>query len=220
MSNTTRPLTVLRRRLNLLDILIPKDPATKGYRLDASTTFSGGFSTILTADIGSGYLDPNVDRRLLHAVNNPNHIRVVFDPDTFSGAGISDTVPFWMQFVPVDFSGALGTPSNPMLFLTEENLRGDSVVNITGTAPSGADVGDSLPLLLPFRTQNALIRNQDGANSLFLAMQEGGDEIEVEGGATTLSQIELPLGAQGCLLVRGGGATVDFSATFTSFLPL
>lgn len=221
MSNTTRPLTVVRRRPNLLDLVIPKDPDTRGYRLQASTTFSGGFTTILTADISSGYLDANVDRRKLHSINNPNYIRIVFDPDTFNGvAGISDANQFWVKFVPIDFSGSPGAASNPMLLLPEEKLRGDSVVVISGTAPSGASVANSLPLLLPFRAQQVTVRNQESSVTLFLATEVGGNEMELDGGAVTLSQTELPMAAQGCILVRGGGATAAFSATFTSFLPL
>lgn len=221
MSNITRPLTVVRRRPHLLDLLIPKNPATQGYRLQASTTFSGGFTTILTADISSGYLDPAVDRRVLQQLNNPNHIRIVFDPQTFNGvAGLVDEQQFWMKFIPVDFTGAPGAASNPMLFIPEEKLRGDSVVAISGTAPSGATVANSLPLLLPFRAQDVTIRNNDAANNLFVALEAGGNEVQVGSGATTLSQIDLPVGAQGCFLVRGGGAPVNFSAVFTSFLPL
>lgn len=221
MSNITRPVSVVRRRPHLLDMLVPKDLTVQGYRLQASTTFSGGFTTILTADISSGYLDPAVDRRVLQALNNPNHIRIVFDPQTFNGvASIEDDKQFWLKYVPVDFSGTPGTASNPMLVIPEEKLRGDSVVAISGSAPSGATVANSLPLLLPFRAQDITIRNNDGANSLYVALEAGGSEVQLGGGATTLSQVDLPVGAQGCILVRGGGAAVNFSAVFTSFLPL
>lgn len=197
MSNITRPLTVVRRRPNLLDLLVPKEPDVQGYRLQASTTFSGGFVNILTADISSGYLDRNLvlnqKHLTLQALNNRNHVRIAFDPQTFNGvASIEDGNQFWLKFVPVDFAGTPGTASDPMLILPEEKLRGDSVVVIAGTAPSGADVGASLPLLLPFRAQDVTIRNHEGATTLFVATEPGGDEIEVDGGSVTLSPMVFP----------------------------
>ena len=225
MSNLTRPLTVVRRRPNLLDLLIPKDANTQGYRLSAATAFDGSFTTILTADISSGYLDRNLvlaqKDQTLQALNNRNHVRVAFDPQTFNGtAGLVDSQGFWLKYTPVDFAGTPGTASAPMLILPEEKLRGDSVIVVTGTAPVGASVAASQVLLLPFRSQDLQIRNYDSANSLFVAAEAGGDEVEIPGNSVTLSQITLPAGAQGCLLVRGGGGTAKFSAVFTSFLPL
>jgi len=37
---------------------------------------------------------------------------------------------------------------------------------------------------------------------------------------SNLAQVALARGAQGCLLVRGAGATANFSVSMTSFLPL
>ena len=220
-SNLTRPISVVRRRPNLLDIIIPKDSGTQGYRLDTASNFDGSFTTILTADISSGYLDPNLVRAQKHltlqALNNRGHVRVTFDPASFS---LTDSQQFWLKFVPVDYSGTPGTPSSPMLILPEEKLRGDSVVVVTGSAPDGATVANSLPLLLPFRSQDLTIRNNSSSNSLFVATEDGGGEITVPGNNTSLSEVSFPNGAQGGILVRGGGAAVSFTATFTSFLPL
>lgn len=220
MSNTTRPFNIIRRRPNLLDALIPKSPSTRGYRLKASETFSGVFTQILEADIGSGYLDPTINPAVLHTVNNPGHIRVVFNPQNFNGvAGIVDARMFWLKFQPVDFAGAAGAESPPVMVLPEENLRGDSVIMFTGTAPN-VTAPNALPLYLSLRMQDITIRNNEASASLFVATELGGSETEVDGGATTLSQLVLPRGAQGCLVVRGGGATANFTVSCTSFLPL
>lgn len=224
MSNTTRPFTVLRRRSRLLDILIPKNPATQKYRLLAKASFDGVFTQIIEADIGAGFLDPALRTsgqvHALQAVNNRNHVRVTFDPQTFAAAAtISDSAQFWLKFQAVDFSGAAGTQTPPTLILPEDSLRGDSVITVAGTAPNGAAVANSQILYLPLRMQDITIRNHDGATDLFVATEVGGGETMVEA-ASSLAMVTFARGAQGCLLVRGGGATAAFSATMTSFLPL
>jgi hypothetical protein len=219
--NTTRPFNVVRRRPNILDLLIPKQANVKGYRLQAATNFDATFTTILTADISSGYLDPAVDRNKLNALNNPNQIRVVFDPQTFfTPTGIEDSKQFWLKFVPVNFAGVPGTASSPCLILPDSNLRGDSRAVIHGDAPSGTTVANSLEILLPFRTQDLEIRNREASTDLYVALSEGGHEILLDAGATTLSQVEFEEGPVESFLVRGSGGTANFSASFTSWLPL
>jgi len=226
MSNLTRPFNVIRRRKNLADILIPKSSNTQKYRLLAAPNFdTSPFTQIIEADISSGYLDPALmisgQAAALQQVNNPGHIRVTFDPATFaSAASIADGDIFWLKFQPVNYAGAAGTASNPIMILPEDKLRGDSAVTIAGTAPSGGDVSASLVLDLGYRMQDITIRNEEGATALYVATEAGGPEIRVDGNSTTLSQLTLALGAQGTLLVRGSGGTAKFSATMTSFLPL
>jgi len=218
---TTRPFTVTRRRTNIVDLLIPKQANVKGYRLDAATNFDATFTTILTADISSGYLDPNVNASSLNALNNPNQIRIAFDPQSFfTPTGIEDSKSFWLKFVPVSFSGVPGTASSPCMILPESNLRGDSRVLIGGTAPAGTTVADSLEILLPFRTQDLTIHNHEPITDLYIALDEGGAEVLLDAGSSTLSQMQFTDGPIESFLVRGDGSTASFSASFTSYLPL
>lgn len=215
MSNAFRDFSVVRRRPNFLDLIIPKSPTTKGYRLQAATNFDASFTTILTADISSGYLDRNINPSKIHAINNPNHIRVIFDPATFS---LNDNQHIWLRYVPVDFAGSAGTAGNPSLILPDDELRAQARVIIAGTAPSAADVGASLVLNLPYRMHDIGIRNNSasGATVLYVSTAIGAPELQV-GGQETAS---LKDGAQGCLLVRGGGGTASFSADFTHSMPV
>lgn len=218
MSNTTRPFSTVRRRPNLLDLIIPKDPAVQKYRLYASPTFDGTFTQIIEADISAGFLDPNINKLVLQSINNRNHVRCAFDPQTFNGvASIDDAEKFWLTFQPVDFAGAPGTQTPPTLILTENDLRGDARIQFTGTAPSGADVSDSLILYLP-RLNDIVIQNlaPGMGGELFYAMEPGGGELRLEPG----EHHRLMQGGQGCLLVRGNGATVDVGVSATSYLPL
>lgn len=215
MSNAFRDFTVVRRRPNFVDLLIPKKANVQGYRLLAASNFDGTFSTLLTADISSGYLDPKVNPNLLHAVNATDRIRVVFDPASFS---LTDSDHFWLKYQPIDFSGTPGTAGAPSLILPDDELRATIRVLISGTAPSAVNVASSLVLNLPYRMQDVEVRNNEasGGRTLFLATSEGGAERQVAPQETALFRD----GAQGCLLVRGGGGTVSFSADFTHYLPL
>lgn len=225
MSNLTRPFNVIRRRKNFADILIPKAPTTQKYRLLAAPTFDGSFVQIIEADISSGYLDPALmisgQAAAMTSLNNPGQIRVTFDPATFAGAAsIADGNIFWLKFQAVDFAGAPGTATNPIMVLPEDKLRGDSSIVIAGVAPQGAAVANSLALDLSYRMQDITIRNEENSIVLCVATEAGGSEIAVGGGATSLSTVTLAMGGQGSLLVRGVGGTARFSATMTSFLPL
>lgn len=219
MSNAFRDFSVVRRRANLIDLITPKRVGVKGYRLQASSNFDGVFTTLMTADIGSGYLDPNVNSAKLNAINNPNHIRIVFDPATFAAtATIADDQHIWLRFVPVDFSGVAGTPGPVGLVLPDDEHKASGRILIAGTAPNGVDVSASLRLDLPARMRDVHIRNNaaSGGTVLYVATAVGGAERAVAGGEV----LSMQAGAQGCLLVRGGGGTVSFSADFTHFLPL
>lgn len=214
---TTRAFSIIRRRSHVVDLLTPKRAGVKTYRIQAAATFAGPFVTIVAADISSGYLDPNVNSAKLHAVNNPNDIRIVFDPDTFTAtAGIADNKPFWLKFQPVDFAGSAGTASAAGLILTDSQRDGSGRVVISGNAPSAGDVTASLQLDLPRAMQDFYIRNYDGSNSLYVAFEPLGSEIQVPPN----TEIRAMEGAQSTLLVRGGGGIVAFSASFTNYLPL
>jgi len=215
MSNAFRDFTVARRRANLIDLLTPKRVGVQGYRIQAASNFDGVFTTLMTANIGSGYLDPNVNAAKLHALNNPNQIRIVFDPATFS---LADDQHIWLRFVPVDFAGTAGTPGAVGLVLPDDELKSSGRTVIAGTAPNGADVSSSLRLDFPVRMRSVNVRNNaaPGGTVLYVATVVGGSERAVAGGEVCTMQA----GAQGCLLVRGGGGTVSFSADFTHYLPL
>lgn len=213
-----RDFSVIRRRKNIVDVLTPKRANVAGYRFQVATNFDQAYTTIFTAPIGSGYLDPAINPVVLHAVNSNDQIRAVFNPDTFSGAGISDATHFWMRFVTVDFAGTVGTPGPGTLILTDAEHYGNSRVQIAGTAPSGAAVANSLQLNLPQNSQDFYIKNANasGGNNLFISFQVGGSEQQV----APQEVMKAYDGPSDTLLVRGAGGTAAFSASFTNYLPL
>ena len=210
---TTRPFTVVRRRANFVDIIMPKQAGVKGYRLRAAINFDAAFSDLLTADIGSGYLGPGINRGSIHAINNGDHIRAVFDPASES---LVDENAIWLKFQPVDFGGTPGTESLPILLLPEEAHGVDGRVIIRGNAPSAADVSGSLEIGLPRRMEDVTVTNNDATDDLLIAFAPGGAEQVIK----PLATHTVRSGALEQLLVRGNSAVVNFSATFTNYLPL
>ena len=210
---STPDFSVVRRVPNIVDVLMPKRKDVVGYRLKVSPDFDGtptAFTAIITANVSRGYLDSNVNRMKLHTMPGQDHIRAVFDPDTFSGNGLDDTKQFWMRFTPLDKSNVEGADSDPQLVMTPAQHQGTARIAINGTAPVAANVDGSLRLCLPRRMKHIVLRNSGGA-SLFVAFSPGGGEIEIPAGETSTQYDS----AQSLLLVRGDGSTVDFSASFT-----
>lgn len=215
-----RDFGVLRRRPGIVDILTPKQPGVvKGYRFQAATNFDGSFVTLFTADIGSGYLDGTINPVVLTSVNNQDAVRVVFNPNTFTGtAGITDDQHFWLRMVPIDFAGSVGTAGSPGLIIPDDETHATGRVIIRGSAPNGAAIANSLRLDFPCRMQDLHIRNNEasGGTTLFVATAVGGSERPIAPQEVS----NMYQGAAGCLFVRGGGAIVNFSADFTQYLPL
>lgn len=214
-----RDFSVIRRRKNIVDVLTPKRAGVEGYRFQVATNFDQAYTTILTAPISSGYLDRNINPAVLNSVNNNDHIRIVFDPNTFTGAAsITDGAHFWMRFVPIDFAGSVGTPGPGTLILTDAEHYGNSRVQIAGTAPIGAAVANSLQLNLPQNSQDFYIKNANAAagNALYVAFIVGGAEQQVSGQEVMKAYD----GPSDLLMVRGAGGTAAFSASFTNYLPL
>lgn len=210
-----REFSIARRRRNLVDLLTPKRPNVKGYRLTAATNFDGTFETLLTADISSGYLDPAVDPTKLEVrPGAQNHIRIVFDPDTFTDtdAGISDSQHFWLKLVTVGFDGVPIDTSPAVLVITEDERRASNRIVIAGNAPIGEASANSLQLDLPFNATDIVIQNQeaDAGDDLFVSTELGGPEHTVVPG----SEISFRKGALSSLFVRGNPGAASFSASF------
>jgi hypothetical protein len=208
---TTQTFSIIRRRSNLIDMVIPKQVGVDGYRIRGAPNFDDTFNDMFTASIGSGFLDVNVDRRTLHTVPGTNRIRAVFDPQTFNGAtNIVDAEQFWLTFQPV-VGGTPGTETDPVLILTEPQRRGSAQIAINGTALVGADVTSSQRLCLGSRTLGLTIKNDGPTNPMFVAVAPNGPEVEVLAGEVydfgTISLTDQ-------LLVRTTGGTTTFSATF------
>lgn len=210
-----REFSIIRRRANYIDLVTPKRAGVFGYRFQAASNFDGAYTTIFTLPISSGYLDPSINPAVVNAVNLTDHVRAVFNPVTFS---LSDTAHIWLRFIPVDSAGTPGTASAGTLILTDAERYGNSRVQISGTAPQGAAVANSLQLNLPQSSQDFYIKNENasGGNNLYVSTRVGGREQQV----APQEILKAYDGPTDTLMVRGAGGTATFSASFTNYLPL
>lgn len=203
MTTADRDFTVVRRRPHLIDIITPKRSGVQGYRLKAASNFDLTFQTILTADISSGYLDPTalragtIHRQTLGTMPG-NHIRIVFDPTTFAAphaAGLDDDQHVWLQFFPVDFTGAEGVGGARGLILPDDEMNGQGRVIVRGSAPSGVSVANSLRLDLPYRMRNMTIRNNEANASTasgtltFTGIPNNTETVTVDGKVYTFQTV-------------------------------
>lgn len=214
---TTPAFSVAYRAPHIVDLLIPKQVNTEGYRIKGSPQFDGSpaFATMFTAAIGAGFVDPVVDVKKLHSLPGMNRVRAVFDPDTYTGtAAIVDSAQFWLTFTPIS-GGAPGTESDPVLVLTPSQYNGTERIAIQGSAPNGANLAASLSVCLGRRMTGFIFRNNDPSNSLFVAFNRNAQEIEIPGGKNDFSAHGFRQGSTSTLLVRGGGGAVSFTVDFT-----
>lgn len=210
-----RLFKIARRRPHIIDFYTPLTYGldTAGYRIKWAQNFDGVFTAIINST-NVGFLDPNVNRNVIETQpSTGKDVRIVFDPTSFA---IDDTKSFWLQFAQV--TGAAETlVSAPTLILPDSANKGQGIVTIHGTAPSGATTANSFQIDLPFAMQNFQIHNEDGANSLFVSTEQGGPEQQCAPSAFV--QYETIWAVQPSIWVRGGGGAVAFSATFTLGFP-
>ena len=209
-----RDFSFVRRRPGFIDLVIPKvaDDVT-GYGLEWAQNFDGAvaFASVITAT-NHGHIDADLQKFPRDLVNRVDVVRIIFNPKNYS---IDDTKSFWLRFVP--YVGAVaGTPGNPGLILPDAVAY--RMVVIQGKAPSGATVADSLHLDFPRLMTDFRIVNLDSAKTLFVATEDGGPEYAFMPTVNDYPVSNL-LGASPYILVRGDGAEVEFTATFTAAYP-
>jgi len=213
MSNV-RTFSCFRRRPHIVDLLTPVVPGTTAYTIKWAQNFDGSFAQIINCT-NIGFYDQNIPRNATELQNTSGFVRMTFDPTTFT---IDDTKSFWLQLWETPGGGVSTQISGTTLLLPDTANKGMGQVTIQGNAPSAGSSATSQQLDLPFLMQNFQITNNDAANTLYLATEQGGPEYEI-GPKLGFPGYQSVWGAQGSLWVRGGGGAVNFSAAFTLAFP-
>jgi len=208
--------SIVRRRPGLLDILIPKQAGIEGYRFEWATNFDASYTAIFTATVQSGFLDRDkatgINLAALNSYPGTNRVRAAFNPATFS---IPDNQHFWLRMVTVDFSGSDVDTTAGALVLTDPENHGTGRINVAGVAPNTGTVAGSLVLQLPRSMDDLTFVNHHATAGLYVAYQLGGPETLV----VAQNSLKHVNGGQSLVLVRGDGAAVDFSLSFTNLFP-
>jgi hypothetical protein len=210
-----RTLSVIRRRTNLVDVVVPIVAGVDKYRLKWNANFDGVFAQFIDSS-NVGFLDAAINQAVIEVQQTTGRVRIVFNPATY---GIPDAQHFWMELWHVAPGGAETQMSAPSLVLPEGAHHGIHQVTIHGFAPNGADVTHSLQIDLPRLMSDFRIHNEAviGGNNLFVASEENGAEQQLQ--PDTFPQYTSFSSTQGSLWVRGGGGDVPFSAIFTMSFP-
>ncbi len=205
-----RTFSCFRRRPHIVDLLTPVVAGVTSYQIKWGQNFdTSPFTSIINCS-NIGFYDDNIPRNKTELQNTNGFVRITFDPTTFS---IDDSKSFWLEL------WENGTQlSAPTLLLPDSVNKGIGNVTIQGSAPNAASSATSLQLDLPFLMQNFQITNNDAATTLFVATEQSGPEMEI-GPKLGFPGYSTIWGSQGSLWVRGGGAAVNFSATFTLGFP-
>lgn len=205
-----RAFSVIRRRPNLVDVIIPVQAGVDGYALEKAVNFDAAYAALIPAVGFAGHVDDSL-RDLPHQLVNGRVVRIIFDPALH---GLTDTAPFWMRFVP-STGGVPGTPT-PGVLIPPDTTHLYRTMVIQGDAPDAAGVGTALRIDFPMAVEDLRIRNLEAAGTmLYVATEEGGAEFQVPGG-TEMTGLR---GATPFILVRGDGGAVTFTASFTSAFP-
>lgn len=210
-----RTLSVIRRRPNLIDCVVPFVYGVDKYRLKWNANFDGVFVQFLDST-PNGFLDPAVNQATLEVQQTQGRVRITFDPASY---GIPDTQHIWLELWHVAPGGAETQISAPSLVLPESAHHGIHQVIIHGAAPNAASSAGSLQLDLPRLMQDFRIHSEApvGGNNLYVATEQNGPEQELR--PDTFPQYQSLAASQGSLWVRGGGGAVNFSAIFTMSFP-
>jgi len=210
-----RTINVFRRRPNIVDMMVPVTAGVAEYRLKWAQNFDGVFAQIIGAPV-TGFYDDTINRGTVDSQpSTGTSVRMTFNPATFA---IDDTKSFWLQLFHFPSGGPEVAVSAPSLLLPESAHHGVGIVTIQGNAPSAVSSAGALQLDLPRLMQDFRIVNQDpGASILFLSTEQSGPEQQIK--PAPASPYSNWSGTQGSIWVRGGGAIVPFSATFTSAFP-
>lgn len=206
-----RDFSFVRHRPGFCDLLLTKQVGVDAYSLEWDLNFDGVFTSFLNVS-SIGHIDDSLIQFPRDIVNRMDAIRVVFDPSNYS---IPEDTTVWFRVTP-STGGVPGTPGSPGMIVPD--VGGYKMLVIKGNAPAGASVADSLRLDFPRLICDIRVVNLDTTNTLYVATEEGGAEYEASTSVDAYPMSNI-LGATPYLLVRGGGASVLFTATFTFAFP-
>lgn len=206
-----RDFSFIRHRPGFCDLLLTKQAGADAYSLEWDPNFDGVFTPFLSVS-SLGHIDDSLIGFPRDLVNRVDNIRVVFDPKNYS---IPENTTYWLRVTP-STGGVPGTPGMPGMIVPD--VGGYKMLVIKGLAPSGASIANSLRLDFPRTVCDIRVVNLDTTNTLYVATEEGGAEYEASTSVDAYPMSNI-LGATPHLLVRGGGAAVLFTATFTFAFP-
>jgi len=203
----SRSLSLLRRRLNLVDLSLQARPGIGSYQFYKSINFDVAF-TLFDTIPASGKASATVAQTGYADSNYRGQTRFLFNPTDYS---IDDIKPFWVQIKQVSLAGVVG-PAEAMHLVLPYSSQPNRTVALSGGAPTGTTIADSLELQLPMQCNNLRVQT-DGATDLLIAFEPGGYEQRVPSLQNQFTDYNKVYDSFYQLFVRGNGGATTFSAS-------
>jgi len=211
-----RTFSVARRRINLVDITVPRRDNITGFRFSAAGNFDLAFTAFqVVPNDGVKILAPGVVNIPLPGSQRRDHVRFVFDPDEYT-AGVPvvrDDTPFFVRLESRNPNGTFNPPEAMQLVLPYSSIPHRSVA-LTGTVPLGAALANSVEIQLPMQCNDFEFRNE-GAAILAAAFERPGTEVLIQPTASVFRSFEQIITSISQIFVRGAGGATTMTAIFT-----
>jgi hypothetical protein len=214
-----RVFSIIRRRPHIVDLVTPFVYGVAGYRIKTATTFDAAAPATAFTSTNIGFIDSNVNQMAIDVQNLAGRVRMVFDPTTYS---IDDNLPQWLWLYHVAPGGAETLVSAATLLLPDASQflnRGQGHIIVSGNAPVGATIANSLQLDFPRLMKDWRVHNKDTTNPAYIAFEEGGSEFKLPA-PSAVPQFSTFEAISGSCWIRGTGAVVPLSISATVANPL
>lgn len=199
-----RVLSVIRRKLKLVDLTLRSRAGVKEYQFFALSNFDGSATQFETvpADGKRSKTAPEPAT----ASGFRGLTRFLFNPDdyTASVAAVDDTKPFFIQIKQVGHDGVVGS-AEAMHMILPPSSSVHTPFFLAGTVPQGAAIANLLEIQLPFSSKSFTVTNAEagGGHNLNLAMDPSGPETVLAPQGSYVSTF----GLVSAVFVRGIGGT-------------
>lgn len=211
-------ISVVRRRVGLVDLTVRQRTGVTGFRFSAASNFDGSFTAFQTV--------PNYGLRSLSVQTKNEAIgdqfrgqcRFVFSPLDYTASfpAVRDDIPFYVRIEPQNADGTFGPAEAMQIVLPYDTAPNPAVILhgiATGVIPSAA-----VEINLPGLCNDFTIRNVSTGANLFVSFAHGtatgaaGPEYLIG----PVGILEMDYANASRLFVRGGtAAAAEMYAVFT-----
>jgi hypothetical protein len=127
----------------------------------------------------------------------------------FTTAGVTDLTPFWLTVIQTNLDGTTNSRTAPHLILPYSSQPNRPIL-LSGTAPEGAALANSLEIQLPQQVNNIYIQN-NGSNVLAVAFEPTGPEFLLNPFSEEGTNLPLVYPVSSQIFVRGSGGSTTFN---------
>lgn len=205
-----RSLSIVRRKLNLISVSVPRVDNVESYTFKYATNFDTSLTTIQTIPAAGFASKSVVLSEVDSSYDRGRTTKFIFCPSDYS---IDDTKQIFLTVAVKQLGAAVGPDSAVHLVTPYSQIPNRNII-LKGSAKSAANISGSTEIQMPQQCSN-LNMQVNGTNNVWVGFEQGGGEYRVAPQSLeflNFSQI-LPVFTQ--LFVRAESADTAFSAVFS-----